>query len=141
MATDAQINANRQNSRKSTGPRTEAGRNRSRFNAVKHGFRAEKAILPDEDPAALQERLDRLDSGLAATQLGRTVPRGSRRAAVVAARPGHCVPRMRERPLRLSRAGSKRPNSERRRSSKLASGCSGTIAARSTFTHTGRFER
>ena len=58
MTTEAQINANRQNSRNSTGPRTEAGRNRSRFNAVKHGFRAEKAILPDEDPAALHERLD-----------------------------------------------------------------------------------
>ena len=58
MATGAQISANRRNSARSTGPRTEAGRNRSRLNALKHGFRAEKAILPDEDPAALQERLD-----------------------------------------------------------------------------------
>jgi hypothetical protein len=58
MANEAQINANRQNAARSTGPRTEAGRNRSRLNAVKHGFRAEKAILPDEDPAVLQERLD-----------------------------------------------------------------------------------
>jgi hypothetical protein len=33
-------------------------RDRSRFNAVKHGFRAEKVILPNENPAALQERLD-----------------------------------------------------------------------------------
>jgi hypothetical protein len=58
MATEAQINANRRNAERSTGPRTETGRNRSRYNALKHGFRAEWAILPDEDPAALQERLD-----------------------------------------------------------------------------------
>jgi hypothetical protein len=58
MATEAQINANRRNSWKSTGPRTEEGRNRSRFNAVKHGFRAEKAILPNEDPAEMQQRLN-----------------------------------------------------------------------------------
>ena len=34
------------------------GRNKSRFNALKHGFRAETAVLPDEDPAELQQRLD-----------------------------------------------------------------------------------
>jgi hypothetical protein len=33
----AKIDANRRNSKKSTGPRTSAGKNRSRFNAVKHG--------------------------------------------------------------------------------------------------------
>jgi hypothetical protein len=58
MASAAQIEANRRNSQNSTGPRTQEGRNKSRFNAVKHGFRADKAILPGEDPAVLQERLD-----------------------------------------------------------------------------------
>jgi hypothetical protein len=58
MATEAQIAANRRNSEKSSGPRTEQGRNKSRFNALKHGYRAEKVILPDEDPAELQQRLD-----------------------------------------------------------------------------------
>jgi hypothetical protein len=58
MATEAQIEANRRNARNSTGPRTTAGRNKSRFNAVKHGFRAQKAVMPGEDPASLQERLD-----------------------------------------------------------------------------------
>jgi len=38
MATEAQTNANRQNSRKSTGPRTEAGKNIARFNALRHGL-------------------------------------------------------------------------------------------------------
>ena len=58
MTFEAQIEANRRNARKSKGARAADGRNRSRFNAVKHGFWAEKAVMPGEDPAALQERLD-----------------------------------------------------------------------------------
>jgi hypothetical protein len=58
MASEAQIEANRRNAKKSTGPRSQSGRDKARFNAVKHGFRAEKAVMPGEDPAALQERLD-----------------------------------------------------------------------------------
>jgi hypothetical protein len=38
MATPRQIEANRRNAQKSTGPRTEAGRARSRLNALKHGL-------------------------------------------------------------------------------------------------------
>jgi hypothetical protein len=48
MATAAQIEANRRNSQKSTGPRTEEGKNRSRFNAVDHGCRANILVLPSE---------------------------------------------------------------------------------------------
>ena len=51
MATAAQITANRANAQKSTGPRTDAGKSASRFNALKHGLDAESAILPGEDPA------------------------------------------------------------------------------------------
>jgi hypothetical protein len=48
MATAAQIEANRQNARKSTGPRTEEGKNRSRLNALDHGCRANLMVLPTE---------------------------------------------------------------------------------------------
>ena len=37
MATAAQIEANRRNSQKSCGPRTQAGKDKSRFNALDHG--------------------------------------------------------------------------------------------------------
>jgi hypothetical protein len=49
---------NRRNSMRSTGPRTPEGKARSRFNAVKHGCRARLPILPGEDPAVYQDRLD-----------------------------------------------------------------------------------
>ena len=42
MATSAaKIDANRRNCQKSTGPRTQVGKDRSKMNATKHGFRAE----------------------------------------------------------------------------------------------------
>jgi hypothetical protein len=49
MATAAQIEANRLNSRKSTGPRTDAGKSRSKLNALDHGCRANILVLPTED--------------------------------------------------------------------------------------------
>jgi hypothetical protein len=51
MATEAQIEANRRNAMKSTGPTTQDGKNKSRFNALDHGCRARVLVLPDEDPA------------------------------------------------------------------------------------------
>jgi hypothetical protein len=48
MATAAQIEANRRNSQKSTGPRTEEGKNRSRLNALDHGCRTNLMVLPTE---------------------------------------------------------------------------------------------
>ncbi len=39
---------------KSIGPRTSAGKDRSRLNAVKHGARAETLVLRGEDPQALE---------------------------------------------------------------------------------------
>jgi hypothetical protein len=51
---------NRQNSAKSTGPRSERGKRCSRFNAVKHGSTARTVLLPGEDPAALAARQQHL---------------------------------------------------------------------------------
>ena len=48
--TEAQIKANRENARKSTGPRTAEGKAASSRNRLLHGLRANKHILLDEDP-------------------------------------------------------------------------------------------
>ncbi len=56
MTTSAQIRRNRQNAKHSTGPRTISGKNRSRFNAVKHACTAKLVLLPEEKPAAFNER-------------------------------------------------------------------------------------
>src|SRR5256886_260350 len=49
MTSFRQIQANRRNARKSTGPTTEAGKQRSRCNAVRHGLTAETVIGELED--------------------------------------------------------------------------------------------
>ena len=49
-ATEAQINANRRNAQKSTGPRTAEGKAASSRNGLTHGLCAGKHILTDEDP-------------------------------------------------------------------------------------------
>jgi hypothetical protein len=45
---------NRANARHSTGPRTEAGKQRSALNALTHGLTCRTAVLPSEHPAAYQ---------------------------------------------------------------------------------------
>ena len=49
MTSFRQIEANRRNARKSTGPITEEGKQRSRCNAVRHGLTAETIITALED--------------------------------------------------------------------------------------------
>ena len=51
MATPAQILANRANSERSTGPKTETGKERSSRNSFRHGLTSSKIVLPGEDPA------------------------------------------------------------------------------------------
>jgi hypothetical protein len=48
MASEKQIEANRANAKKSTGPRTGAGRARSRLNSRKHGLTAKTLIIVGE---------------------------------------------------------------------------------------------
>ena len=55
MTTKRQIAANRRNARKSTGPRSVEGKERSSRNAVKHGLTSRRAVLADEDPAQFLE--------------------------------------------------------------------------------------
>jgi len=66
---DRQLAANRANALRSTGPRTPAGRARSRWNALKHGALAEALIPPAleqyESRAAFDELLASLHASLA----------------------------------------------------------------------------
>jgi hypothetical protein len=50
MASVAQIQANRLNAQKSTGPRTAVGKERASRNAVRHGLLAREAVIAGEDP-------------------------------------------------------------------------------------------
>ena len=45
---------NKANARKSTGPRTEAGKQRSSLNALRHGLTGQTVVLPTEDHSAYQ---------------------------------------------------------------------------------------
>jgi hypothetical protein len=58
MASAKQIEANRRNARNSTGPKTAAGKDRTRLNALKHGITARTVVLPGEDAEVLQARVD-----------------------------------------------------------------------------------
>ncbi|HSV98536.1 MAG TPA: hypothetical protein VLI39_00075, partial [Sedimentisphaerales bacterium] len=51
MASVAQIQANRSNAQKSTGPRTAQGKAVASQNAVKHGLLAEQVVIRGEDAA------------------------------------------------------------------------------------------
>ena len=55
MATKRQIAANRRNARRSTGPKSAAGKAASSANALRHGLSAARAVvLPDEDGEAYE---------------------------------------------------------------------------------------
>ena len=52
MISEKQLAANRRNALLSQGPTSEAGRNRSRMNALRHGFTGQVTTMTDEDRAA-----------------------------------------------------------------------------------------
>ena len=58
----------RRNARKSTGPKTPEGKNRSKFNAMKHGMDAKTPVLPGEDAEAYRRADRRLDGRVPARQ-------------------------------------------------------------------------
>ncbi len=64
MASSAQIRANRENAKRSTGPRSEAGKENCKLNALKHGLASRDFVLGPEEKfeeyEALQAQL-RLD--------------------------------------------------------------------------------
>ena len=62
MATAAQIEANRLNAQKSTGPRTAEGKEKVAQNALKHGLFAQEGAIRGEDELAFERhRVDLLD--------------------------------------------------------------------------------
>jgi hypothetical protein len=52
MISDKQLEANRANAQKSTGPKTEEGKRRSSLNATRHGLTGQVIVLPEENLAA-----------------------------------------------------------------------------------------
>ncbi len=63
MSSDAKIAANRANAKKSTGPRTTAGKAASSRNNTRHGLTAKLFLLDTEDPAQYEAlRSDLIDS-------------------------------------------------------------------------------
>jgi hypothetical protein len=59
MATHEQLQANRENAQRSTGPRTEEGKAKSSMNAVRTGLTGRTVLLPSDDAAAYQQHVDR----------------------------------------------------------------------------------
>ena len=64
MTSEKQVQANRQNALKSTGPKTPEGKDVVRLNAVKHGLLSQDILLPNEDKAAFEELSERLSEEL-----------------------------------------------------------------------------
>jgi hypothetical protein len=58
MPTLRQIEANRRNAQKSTGPTSVTGKAASSMNALKTGIHAKALVLPTEDPAELDELVE-----------------------------------------------------------------------------------
>jgi hypothetical protein len=57
MATSSRIEINRANAQHSTGPKTEAGKQKSSLNALRHGLTGQIVVMPTEDLQAYQLHL------------------------------------------------------------------------------------
>ena len=57
MATPRQIAANGRNGKRG-GPKTSAGKSKTKLNGLKHGLRSQEVVLPTEDPDEFRAHLD-----------------------------------------------------------------------------------
>ncbi|PIQ82271.1 MAG: hypothetical protein COV76_04425 [Candidatus Omnitrophica bacterium CG11_big_fil_rev_8_21_14_0_20_64_10] len=64
MATEKQAKANQQNAQKSTGPKTEEGKEIVKLNAVKHGILSDAVVIPKGEGQERKEAYLRLYNGL-----------------------------------------------------------------------------
>ncbi len=64
MATQKQIDANQQNAQKSTGPKTEQGREIAKLNAVKHGILSDAVVITKGEGQERKDAYLRLHDGL-----------------------------------------------------------------------------
>ena len=88
-ASAAQIEANRRNAAKSTGPKTPEGKENSRRDALKHGLTGQGVVLPNEDAAEVERRFAAFEDELQPSgETGRTLVR---RIATLAIRMDRCV--------------------------------------------------
>ena len=60
MSSEKKIKANRLNSKKSTGPKSEAGKRRSSLNSIKHGLYGEKIAIIGENIDEINDITERL---------------------------------------------------------------------------------
>ncbi len=61
LSAEERSRINKDNASHSRGPTSEAGRDKSKYNALKHGGRAETLVLPNEDPDTVQALRDQWD--------------------------------------------------------------------------------
>jgi hypothetical protein len=59
MASESQINANRENAKLSTGPKSEQGKAKSSHNAIKAGLTGHTVLLPTENAEAYRNHIER----------------------------------------------------------------------------------
>ncbi len=87
---EARLAANRANAQHSTGPRTDAGKETSRRNALKHGLTGAGVVIPGEDAAELARRSGVLKAELAVAGSEAALILAER-VAVHSVRLGRCV--------------------------------------------------
>ena len=59
---EAQLNANRENAKHSTGPKFETSKQKVRMNALKHGFSGHIVMIPDHEKEAFRQHLENFRS-------------------------------------------------------------------------------
>jgi len=55
---EAQLNANRENAKHSTGPQSETSKAKVRLNALKHGYSGHIVVIPDHEKDAFRQHLE-----------------------------------------------------------------------------------